>query len=123
MAIPGSSGRPPHPAQAVTIHVHLQPNETLSQALNRAVMKHYETVQIPARTEQKEVSTTCDLCKKEIDYWEGNVDMECKKGSYYPEGGSGILTTFDVCGQCWKDLVVPIMAAAGATPRTREVDY
>lgn len=78
-------------------------------------MKHYEKIIAPAKEHLELVDTTCDLCKKSIDYRDGEAEMNCRFG-YFP-GDDVVMSEFDVCGNCWKSVILPIMQAAGAAPR------
>jgi hypothetical protein len=88
-------------------------------------MKHYETVEIPARTEVRVARVTCDLCGNSIDKKTRNADDVVVKrvsGTLYPEGGHGKETSVDMCGSCFETKLVPWLRSLGAEPNMREWD-
>jgi hypothetical protein len=82
-------------------------------------------------TYQLVVSITCDICKRtdKGDNWtnrEYNIaetEIRLEEGNSYPEGGAKTVTTFDVCPDCFKNKLVPLMATLGAVPAVVETDW
>lgn len=89
-------------------------------------MKYYVEKEVPARTELVIDRVTCDLCGNEIRrewYKTSDVDMKSREGMNYPESSWGTETSFDVCGTCFNDTVVPFMVSKGAVPTKTDWDY
>ena len=88
-------------------------------------MKHMTTVDVPATTRTFVHHRTCDLCGYKIStkpYEVNEVTMAHRTGKQYPECGSGKHVEFDICGQCFTDVLIPQMKSLGATPTTTEWD-
>lgn len=89
-------------------------------------MKYYTEKHVPAHTTQKFDRTECDICHQKIDDERRGLDdvtIEHRfSDNYWPEGGDGIDTTFDVCAECWKVHIVPFMKSLGAEPQIKEWD-
>jgi hypothetical protein len=89
-------------------------------------MRTFKTVTVPATpetTKEVEDKTLCDLCGiaiREHGYDVDSVTMEWEVGARYPEGADVECTGFDVCGDCFKNKVVPWMREQGATPRIED---
>jgi len=89
-------------------------------------MKIYEERIIPAHKEEVCIKRKCDLCGIESKWseWgagcyevaESNVTVEvtCKTGESYPEGGSGTEFEVDICPKCFKEKLVPWLRSQGA---------
>ena len=89
-------------------------------------MKHMKTVVVPMMEKQVEDFTTCDLCGVTITNNYGDaeeVTIKHKTGYLYPEGGSGEITSVDMCGKCFDEKLVPWLKSQNCTPRTVEWDY
>ena len=88
-------------------------------------------VEVPAKTEEREVAVICDSCSKESTQREGwaggyNIDeitISRNTGSSYPEGGSGEKFVVDLCPDCFKDKLLPALNALGIYGRTDEWDW
>ena len=89
-------------------------------------MKHMKTVEVPATTKSFVYKVTCDLCRKDIkseSYRTDEVMIYYREGSSYPEGGHGTETKVDICGECFKEVLVPWLESKGAKPEVREWEY
>ncbi len=90
-------------------------------------MKHMKTINIPARMEERIVRTTCDLCKKDTDpgnYEIDEVQVSRRHGSYYPDGGgAGDQVEVDICGECFLSRLIPWLESLGVKPVTTEWDH
>ncbi len=90
-------------------------------------MKHYKTVAVPATTRQQLTVMTCDCCKNMIvkkDSWsEEGVLVQYKTGNNYPEGGSGDITSVDICPACFKEKLRPWLESQGCKFHTEEWDW
>lgn len=89
--------------------------------------KRYETVEVPAKTIERCVGRSCDLCGREAkggDEWslgtyevnetEVSITVKQRDGDSYPEGGSGHFYDIDICPDCFKDKLVPWFVSQGA---------
>lgn len=73
----------------------------------------------------------CDLCGSVVlkeDWSTGRFDTEetvisMKQGSSYPEGASGVETTFDICPDCFETKLIPWLEDQGAEAQKREYDW
>lgn len=86
-------------------------------------MKHYKTIEVPARTERNHVHTTCDLCGEKIASCVHEVDevvIEHRTGEQYPAGGWGTTISVDMCGKCFDTKLTPWLCLQGASPRSEE---
>ncbi len=62
-------------------------------------------------------TTTCDICKKEYrgENWEREnyssleTEVRMKTGYSYPDSGSGEEMTFDICPDCFKNKLIPLL--------------
>lgn len=89
-------------------------------------MKHYRDVERPAKVERVHTCTTCDICNKKLRLWSyefEEVEISCKVGSRYPEGGSGTLTEVDLCSDCFEEKLLPWFASQGVKPAVSDWDY
>lgn len=84
-------------------------------------MKVMKTVVVTAQPEyEKQVhdKTICDLCKHVIldgaRFDVAEVEVSCKTGVSYPDGGSGAQVEFDICTKCFNDKLVPWLESCGA---------
>lgn len=57
-------------------------------------MKHMKTIEVPAKTEEVIDHITCDICKMKIDESDENQVH---------------FTTFDICGKCYDEKLVPAL--------------
>lgn len=90
-------------------------------------MIHYKTIVIPQHEEQFVNYVSCDCCGEDIErdvsgYDVGEVEIYCKEGTAYPEGGHGTKIVLDMCPTCFKEKLVPFLQSIG-TVRTEEWDY
>lgn len=74
--------------------------------------------------------TICDICGDSTkngwkDGWydahESEISM--KTGFNYPEGGSGVTLTFDICPKCFTDKLIPWVKSFGGEPTVKEWDW
>jgi formate dehydrogenase assembly factor FdhD len=90
-------------------------------------MKHMKIVEVPAKTEEVIDFVTCDLCKMKIDqsnkYQINDVEVSHRTGHSCPDGGSGELVSFDICGKCFDEKIVPFLQLFGAEPTKSEWDW
>jgi hypothetical protein len=89
-------------------------------------MKHKKTIIIPVHTRIVTEFETCDLCSnklKEGDFEVNQVEVCHKKGVNYPESGRGVETTFDICGNCFEQKMVPWLVSQGAKPQIEKWDW
>lgn len=90
-------------------------------------MKHMKEVLVPAKTEKRRDYTTCDLCKQKInEEWRGDyaeVDVCCKIGVRWPDGGNYDQWEFDLCADCFQNKLVPWMKSQGADPAISDCDW
>jgi len=98
-------------------------------------MRHYEAVVVPAKTEEKLVKTTCDICgaeaKKglwqssayEVNEVEIEVTVRQKDGTSYPEGGYGTKYEVDMCPNCFKTKLIPWLESQGCKTERKEWDW
>lgn len=99
-------------------------------------MKHYKTEKVPATTREVLDHTTCDICARTTregdlpfgqDWAPAEFDVDAVTverhfGTNYPSGPNLKVTTFDICGNCFEEKLLPWLKEQGATPRTYEVD-
>ena len=92
-------------------------------------MKHTKKVDIPAQpatTKEVQDFISCDLCKDKIitnTFKADNVDIQCKTGDVYPEGGMGSTIEVDMCCSCFRKKLIPWLESQGAEPLETEWDY
>jgi hypothetical protein len=89
-------------------------------------MKHTKIVEVPATTRKELDFVTCDLCKKKIKsekFEVSEVDVKHHAGKSYPESGSGTDVSFDICGKCFDEKLVPWLYSQGAEPLTEDWDF
>ena len=90
----------------------------------------------PAKEEKYIAEVLCDICgaKNPRQRWDltdwgddcydlDEVEIRCRTGSSYPDGGFGEETFFDICPKCFKEKVLPALKALGASPQNREWDH
>jgi hypothetical protein len=78
----------------------------------------------------------CDLCGKiamrekdwggscyDVNETEITVTVNQKKGSEYPEGGSGTAYEVDLCPDCFKDKLIPWLNSQGANLKEKDWDW
>lgn len=68
----------------------------------------------------------CDLCGDDLT--EGNfviseVEIQCKEGRNFPEGGSYEGVKYDCCVRCFEHKVAPVLKDLGFKPRKIEADF
>ena len=93
-----------------------------------------EHIPVPATTQEK-MTVICELCGQkshscggEGHDWAPRFGVEktglfIAEGSSYPEGGSGIYTTTEICLNCFKKTIIPKLEELGITFRTAEWDW
>lgn len=98
-------------------------------------MKHKKLITIPEKQEERVVTVTCDLCGAEgkpnyegadwttESYSTNETHVRWKKGSSYPEGGSGEQYDVHVCPKCFEERLLPWLRTQGAAPIAEEYDY
>lgn len=93
-------------------------------------MKKIIVSAVPEHTKDALDFTSCDLCGKNmnIHQWGNkfNVDevtIERRLGNSWPECGNTTTTSFDVCGKCFVEKVIPWMESQGAQPTVTEQDW
>lgn len=91
-------------------------------------MKHKEIKVVPETTKEVTTHTTCDICKRS-DSGTGACDIDETEVSFrevdysYPECGAGRTYSFDICHDCFKEKIIPLLSELGAEPRIEEWDY
>jgi hypothetical protein len=89
-------------------------------------MRYMRVEKVPATTRQVVDRVTCDLCgdviRKKM-YSAEEVKVNHRIGNSYPEGGSGTDTSFDICGKCFDERLVPWLQSQGANPRIEDWDW
>lgn len=89
-------------------------------------MKKMRTVVVPEQTVERVECVICDLCKNVIQdpYPERNdVRVEHRFGEYYGgDGAGGDEISFDLCGKCFREKLVPWLQEQGATQTYKEWD-
>lgn len=94
-------------------------------------MKTREVPPVPAKTEEFVESYSCDFrcgrTTKNLDNWtterfaRSKVRVEFDSGDSFPEGGSGVVKGYDVCPECFEQVVLPwIKNLTGSAPFERE---
>lgn len=89
----------------------------------KKVEKHY--------TESYLESVTCDICKNTFNNnnWDAGpyevrrTTISLEEGSQFPEGGSTIITSFDICPKCFKEILIPMLDEYLATPSIHDADW
>ena len=77
------------------------------------------------------VSITCDICNKiyKGSDWERKnysvleTEVRMKTGFAYPDGGSGEEITFDICPDCFMNILIPALKELGAHPTISDWDW
>lgn len=89
-------------------------------------MKHTEEIEIPARTETRVCRITCDMCGEDVD----NMNHTEEEVIVYRKTIDGNLdsfeteeTTVDLCGQCFKDKLIPWLESQGVKPLVKKRSY
>lgn len=89
-------------------------------------MKIYEKKIIPAKEYSNCVKRKCDLCGIESndDDWAGGIyevnestismEITCRTGEVYPDGGFTSHWEVDICPKCFVDKLIPWMNSQGA---------
>jgi len=82
---------------------------------------------------ERVVSMVCEICGEQSigSEWDGEgddrsfgvVDIECKTGVRYPDGGYGEKCEVDICPKCFKGKLVPWLESQGATVKWEDWDY
>lgn len=98
-------------------------------------MEYRSKVEIPARTEERITSITCDLCGKEgksdrlhgADWSKNTYDKSetviyHEAGEVYPEGGELNLEIVHICPECFEQKLIPWIKSQGGEPTTKEID-
>lgn len=92
-------------------------------------MKHYKKLIIPAKAETTQEildKITCDMCHKEIIkdmYSADKVSVQYKTGYNYSGGGFGEIVEIDMCGDCFKNILIPFLESKGCKMHTVEWDW
>lgn len=90
-------------------------------------MKHTKQKEIPAKTVTVVESVSCDLCGEKIttaNSWDvAEVEVSCKTGYRYPEGGDTTTRSVDMCVKCFTDKLEPWLEQQGAVIQSVESDY
>lgn len=89
-------------------------------------MRHLTTKEIPARTKQVTDYISCDLCKDKIvehDHQVDEVDVSRTTGYRFPGSGQGTITSFDLCGKCFEEKLIPWLRDQGAEPLVSDWDF
>lgn len=92
-------------------------------------MEHYKTEVVPETTKKVLESTTCDICKKDVEETEFERDeVEITRNiteMSYPECGNGVKTTVDMCGGCFQEKFLPWLwgESGGAEIKEKKWDY
>jgi len=76
------------------------------------------------------VAVVCDLCHKSFPqkwtkepYTVKETEVRMKLGTNYPGSGSATIISFDICPQCFVDVLIPMLKEAGAEYTEIEIDY
>jgi hypothetical protein len=92
-------------------------------------MRKYETKRIPATTREVLVEIECDLCGntttqdwRDEMYEATESTVSLRTGAIFPGGGSGELTTIDICPDCFKEKLIPWVRSLGGEPSVEEWD-
>lgn len=78
-------------------------------------MIHYKEIEVPASKRQVIGKVVCDCCgmnlvdQSESNYDVHEVELSCKNGVSYPEGGNGEEIKFDMCNACFTNKLIPLM--------------
>jgi hypothetical protein len=90
-------------------------------------MKHLTNIKIPAKTIEVVDYKTCDLCQQRIVepavYKLDEIQVHRHEGTSYPEGGWGTDQNFDICPECWDEMLVPWLVSKGAVLTPTEWDW
>lgn len=98
-------------------------------------MNHYKKRQIPAKEEEYIAKVTCDICGVDGKYrhegaqWEkesyqtNETIILWKKGSNYPEGGSGDAYNIHICPNCFEKKLMPWLRDQGVNLKSEEWEY
>jgi hypothetical protein len=89
-------------------------------------MKHLKMQHIEAHDIEVVDHVTCDLCRRPIPderFKVDEVEVSRRQGDVFPEGGSGTTTSFDICGECWEQILAPFLERMGAEPQTHEWEF
>ena len=89
-------------------------------------MKHTKETIVPIHTETTTIKVECDLCGKELMDGRFNVDdvtLKLESGSRYPESCDIERTTVDMCGECFKNKLLPWLESLGVKPKVEEIDW
>jgi hypothetical protein len=88
-------------------------------------MELKKTVEIPAKTEERVVAVTCDICGKKGhpewpggDWGENQYDrnetiVRWRQGEHYPEGSSGNEYDVHICPTCFENKLMPWLKEQG----------
>ena len=75
-------------------------------------------ITVPAHEKKQYVNTTCDRCGKDVDINEKSfntveVEISCRAGDCWPEGGSQNVYSTDCCYDCFHNEVMPALKSLG----------
>ncbi len=78
-------------------------------------------------TERVLTRHVCDLCGKDLNatgsYNIADVTVECETGSSYPDSGSCLKLSADICPECFKSKLVPWLESQGAKIERSEREW
>lgn len=80
---------------------------------------------VPEHVETYVDQTLCDFCRRVIERLAGcdfeESTIELRWGKTYPDGGSSEGFDYDVCKQCFVEVLMPFFALNEAQPRVHEL--
>ena len=92
-------------------------------------MKHKQT---KTCTYTEITAITCDICRRATSgevwtngdkiYGAGKTQVFLEIGEYLPDCSNGELIEFDICPDCFRDKLMPVLQALGAKPTISEWD-
>jgi hypothetical protein len=99
--------------------------------------RRYETRTPEPRPHQVCVERKCELCGKAAHFPEAHdgswsekssydvatVQVSYEEGSSFPEGKMAEKVSFDICPQCFKDVLVPFLQEKGAKPTVEDTGW
>ena len=98
-------------------------------------MRQYETKMVEVERINC-VNITCDICRmvrEGTDQWESSyyeinettieITVHQKKGSNFPDGGSGDEVVIDICPECFKNKLIPWVESYGTKIERKNWDW
>jgi len=91
-------------------------------------MKNYVLVQRSYKDKIVD-SINCDVCNRNHPngHWRRDssfdiieTEVKLKTGYIYPEGGSGTEISYDICPDCFRNVLIPLFESIGVHPRTED---